>query len=131
MSLLIELLIYAVMLVLQMAIDLITLAVAEGLMAVLHRMAAGRWPEEKDRPLLLLCLFGGGLCGALSVLVFPRLLMEGTLARLLALFVTPMVAAVLLGQLWSTDRDPDPRAARIYAWAFAQTMLLARLIGGV
>ena len=50
MSLLIELLIYAVMLVLQMAIDLITLAVAEGLMAVLHRMAAGRWPERKTGP---------------------------------------------------------------------------------
>jgi len=55
------------------------------------------------------------------------LLVRDTLGRLLTLFVTPMLAAILLGRLWNRAGTPDPRAARLYAWTFAQAMLLLRL----
>lgn len=74
--------------------------------------------------------FLGIVCGLVSLLVFPALLLRSPTARLLNLLVTPLVAGAamaLLAWWWRRREQPNLRAAHfVQGFLFAFAMALVR-----
>ncbi len=67
----------------------------------------------------------GAIAGLLSLLLFPKLLLAGTTARIVGLFVTPFVAGGLMTVLGAWRRRREQALVRLDRFAYGYLFALA------